>query len=362
MGRSRIFGLDLMRAIAVLLVVYSHADDLLDAYWPRNPGAAALDGVTVFFVLSGYLIGGMLLRLVEPSTVPWWKRVVDFWQRRWLRTLPNYYFFLALNIVLLALGLAPGLLNMNALAYAVFMQNFIIPLDLFFWESWSLAVEEWFYLLFPLLLAVLIGTLRAAPRPGFVAAVLVMITVPTLLRVPASHAVGTPFMLDLMVRKIVVMRLDSIGYGVLMAWCMHYLPHVFQRFRTPLLLVGVALLSVTVVVSLEEDLVYNGTWHCALSAISMALMLPVLSSWRSFPWSAPITFLSHVSYALYLTHMPLRNFFLVWVEDRSLPVTLLLYVGFYVLSIVAAALVYRFWEKPFMDRRDALSERLLREG
>lgn len=357
--RSRIFGLDLMRCVAVLLVVYSHADDLLDHYWPMDPGAAALDGVTVFFVLSGFLIGRILLDMVTPSPIPLWKRIVDFWQRRWLRTLPNYYLFLLINIALVAWGLSPGLLNVNTLAYVVFMQNLIIPLDLFFWESWSLAVEEWFYLLFPLLLAVGIGVFRWRPNLGFLLATLSMILVPTMLRFPASRSVETSFMLDLLVRKIVVMRLDAIAFGVLMAWCVGQWPLWFERRRTVLLIMGAMGLACTVVVSQSDDLIYNGTWHCTLTAAAMALMLPFLSSWRTLRWSGPVTFLSRVSYALYLTHMPLRNFFLVWVEDRSLPVTVMLYAAYFLVSIAAAALVYRFWERPFMDRRDAFSKRLL---
>jgi peptidoglycan/LPS O-acetylase OafA/YrhL len=70
-----------------------------------------------------------------------------------LRTLPNNHLFLLLNIALVALGLAPGLLNANTAAYFVFLQNLWKQLGLFFWESWSLAVEEWFYLLFPPLVA-----------------------------------------------------------------------------------------------------------------------------------------------------------------------------------------------------------------
>lgn len=360
--QPRIFGLDLMRSIAVLLVVHSHADDLLDAYWPMDPGAAALDGVTVFFVLSGHLIGNILLRMCDATDVPWWKRVLDFWQRRWLRTLPNYYLFLVINIALVAAGLAPGLLNENAFAYVVFLQNFIIPLDLFFWESWSLAVEEWFYLLFPLLLVFFVTGLRMAPRAGFLFAALLMIATSTFLRFPASHSVETSFMLDLLVRKIVVMRLDSIGFGVVMAWCMHRWSAWFTKQRFVLLIVGLGGLIATVLRSEQNDLVYNGTWHCTLSALTMALMLPFLSSWRTFRWSAPITVISLVSYALYLTHMPLRNFFLVWVEDRSMSTTVLLYVGYYLASTAAAAVVYRYWERPFMNRRDALSRRLLQKA
>ncbi|MBL7953333.1 MAG: acyltransferase [Flavobacteriales bacterium] len=358
--RSRIFGLDLMRCIAVLLVVYSHADDLLDAYWPRDPGAAALDGVTVFFVLSGFLIGRMLLDMVLPSPIPLWKRVVDFWQRRWLRTLPNYYLFLVINIALVAWGWAPGLLNVNTLAYAVFLQNFIVPLDLFFWESWSLAVEEWFYLLFPLLLVLGVGLLKWRPHVGFLFATLGMILVPTILRFPAAEKVQTSFMLDLLVRKIVVMRLDSIGYGVLMAWCVREWPAWIRQQRVPLLLVGLVGLAATVFRSEYADLLYNGTWHCTFSALTLALMLPFLSAWRSFCWSVPVTFLSLVSYALYLAHMPLRNFFLEWVAGRSLPITVVIYASYYLASIGVAALVYRYWERPFMDRREALSKRLLR--
>jgi peptidoglycan/LPS O-acetylase OafA/YrhL len=264
------------------------------------------------------------------------------------------------NIALVAWGLAPGLLNMNVLAYAVFMQNFIIPLDLFFWESWSLAVEEWFYLLFPLLLALLVGLLRWRPGLGFLTATLCMILVPTVLRFPASAKVETPFLLDLVVRKIVVMRLDAIGFGVLTAWCVRHWPEWMARQRVLLLCGGLAGLAATVFVSERGDLLYNGTWHCTLSALSLALMLPFLAAWRSCRWSAPVTFLSLVSYALYLTHMPLRNFFLVWVDGLSMSATLGLYACYYLASIATAALVYRYWERPFMDKRDVLSERLLR--
>lgn len=359
---DRIFGLDLLRAIAVVLVVHSHADDLLDAYWPMDPGAAALDGVTVFFVLSGYLIGNILLKLTAMSAVPWSRRLLDFWQRRWLRTLPNYYLFLLVNVALVAGHWSPGILNINTLAYVVFLQNFIIPLDLFFWESWSLAVEEWFYLLFPLMLALGVGWLRLPWRPGYMIIALLFVAVPTVLRIPASAAVENAFMLDLLVRKIVVMRLDSIACGALMAWCMARWPAEGMRHRHMLLLLGSALLAFTVPWSLRGDLVYNGTWHCTLSACSIALMLPFLSQWRNFRWSAPITVLSLVSYALYLTHMPLRNFFLLWVKGQDLPTTVMLYVGYYLASIAAAAVVYAFWERPFMALRERLTPRILRSN
>jgi len=245
---GRVFGLDLMRTVAILLVVFWHSFQLMADHWSDDLLLWAIDGVDLFFVLSGFLIGGILLRMSEADEFPWWRRLLDFWQRRWLRTLPNYFLFLLVNIALVYYGLAPGILNVNTLAFFVFLQNFMIPVDLFFWESWSLAVEEWFYLLFPILLfflvgrvrraapiRVLFGVRRAAPiRVLF--ATMIMILVPTILRFSAIDTIGTPFMLDVWMRKIVLYRLDTIGFGVLMACAAHYLPAVWQR-RAPELFV-----------------------------------------------------------------------------------------------------------------------------
>lgn len=359
--RSRIFGLDVMRSIAILLVVFSHADDLLDAYWPADTGPADLDGVDVFFVLSGFLIGGILIRLSERDELPWWRRLIDFWQRRWLRTLPNYFLFLLVNIGIVYFGLGPGILNVNTLAYFVFLQNFMIPLDLFFWESWSLAVEEWFYLLFPLLLFMVVGLVRFPVRYGTLMAIAVMIVLPALFRFPAVEAVGTPFMLDLLVRKIVVLRLDTIGFGVLMAWCMHVLPDLFRKRAPEFFVLGMIGLATATLLRDPSSLVYMGTWYFTFSAISMALMLPLLSHWeKTGRWSIPITWLSRISYALYLVHMPVRQLYQDLVIGASLEATILLYVGYWVLCIALSALVYTYWERPFMALRDGLSRRMLK--
>lgn len=354
----RIFGLDLVRALAAVIVVYSHADDLLDEHWPRNPGASAMDGVDLFFVLSGFLIGNILIRMSHATEVPWWRRLLDFWQRRWLRTLPNYYLFLLINIGMVHLGWSMGLLNVNTLAYFVFLQNFIIPLDLFFWESWSLAVEEWFYLLFPLLLVVLAW--RRSPKWGFLVCTGIMIMVPILLRYPAMDGVGTPFMLDLLVRKIVVLRFDTIGYGVLVAWLVFHVPKIFSTRRVELFVLGALLLAIAILLRGENNLLYMGTLFLVLSGSGMALMLPFMAGWHKVGrWGTFITFLSRISYALYLVHMPVRSLYLELMPGRSLAVSLILYAGYWIISIALAAVVYRYWERPFMALRDGLSERIL---
>ena len=106
---------------AVAMVLFTHASFLFvpvvhdlsvfDPWW--LPGQL---GVELFFVLSGFLIGGILATEAERGDLD----VRQFWIRRWLRTLPNYYLFLVLNLVLerYATGAWP-----HAWSYVLFWQN-----------------------------------------------------------------------------------------------------------------------------------------------------------------------------------------------------------------------------------------------
>ena len=133
---SRLFGLDLIRAIAISLVVLSHCTFLL------CPGKTAmfLDvvrlfgavGVDLFFVLSGYLIGGLLLKQIASRNTNF-KDLFTFWKRRWLRTLPNYALVLILNSLLL-LVLGKEIVN-NVYLYVPFLQNFSTQHPDFFTEA-----------------------------------------------------------------------------------------------------------------------------------------------------------------------------------------------------------------------------------
>jgi peptidoglycan/LPS O-acetylase OafA/YrhL len=129
---NRNFGLDLARAAAITGVFFSHG---VTAMAPFGVG------VLLFFLLSGFLIGRIYLRSQSSGKFPFW----EFWVSRWFRTLPPYYIALGL-IALLNLHFRSTPLHLYHLA---FLQNYLGTEG--FGPSWSLCVEEHFYLALPLM-------------------------------------------------------------------------------------------------------------------------------------------------------------------------------------------------------------------
>ena len=88
---QRNFGLDVLRAAAIVMVLVSHTANALNFL--------GVYGVELFFVLSGFLIGDILIRSAARQSRFDFRDLAEFWTRRWFRTLPNYYWFLALYLV-----------------------------------------------------------------------------------------------------------------------------------------------------------------------------------------------------------------------------------------------------------------------
>ena len=174
-GQNRIFGLDLYRSLAIILVVAGHGQSIMPFFQLIRAGG--FYGVELFYVLSGFLIGSILIKLFSDSNSYDLKCVTTFWIRRWFRTIPNYLLFLTLNIVVWGS-------TVFVLPYFFFLQNFAWPCPSFMGESWSLAVEEWFYISIPLWFYVIGRALRGkiAHKNMLLSAVVLYILVITILR------------------------------------------------------------------------------------------------------------------------------------------------------------------------------------
>lgn len=359
---SRIFGLDLMRAAAIVMVLLAHA---LWLFPPTNHPLydlitiAGFFGVEMFFVLSGFLIGRILYRefLGNDFTS---RQVMSFLRRRWYRTLPNYYLILLVNIVL---ALALGYPVASSWRYFFFLQNFASPLLPFFPESWSLSVEEAAYLALPLVLLVAASFYKRTSYV-FLATVLFVYALCIFAKIQYHHAAGATSMSDwnIGVKSVVIFRVDAILTGVLCAWSSLHFPVFWKRLRWIGLLsgiVGVGFLTFGVGALgwfINQQPFFWNVVYLPLTSLVFAGFLPALSHWKIGPPVAGryITTVAILSYSMYLLHysivLQLIKHFLP--EETSFNTLLAATAVYLIITFLLSALLYRYYEKPMTDLRD----------
>lgn len=352
---KRVYGLDLYRAIAILMVVHGHGRFMLKGtYFESFPWIKLVDGVELFFVLSGFLIGSILLKLLEQSRYKLTPRLIlSFWKRRWYRTLPNYYLILLANVLLVYFGIIHGDIQQFNVKFLLFLQNFSQPFYDFFWESWSLSIEEWFYIFLPITFALV---LKIWPnRKGVFAAIALLIVAPLLYRLSISGQTIDWFWWDVKFRKVVLVRLDTIIYGVLAAAVKFYYPSSWKRMAQPALWLGLVIIFTVIYLPRDPNALFFQVFFFNLTTIGAMLLLPFfdsLSSFRSKVGKA-VTHISLISYSMYLVNLAL----VAQVVQKQFPVQnpldgTIKYVLYWVVVLVVSTLLYRFFEKPMMDLRD----------
>lgn len=175
---NRIFGLDILRFIAIIFVMINHAGRFFPEAYIKYYTSVIYDGVGIFFVLSGFLIGGFLLKQMEKAPFNF-KELKEFWYKRWSRTLPNYYLYL---IILLLIPFYSPVLE-KIIPNFFFLQNMMTkPENNFFGWSWSLSVEEWFYLIIPIIIYIFINYFKVDYKRSFLVTVALIITAGIVLR------------------------------------------------------------------------------------------------------------------------------------------------------------------------------------
>ena len=331
--RGRIPSLDGIRAVAVFTVVFCHFQQrFLFVHFLVLP----IDGVELFFVLSGFLITSLLLRERE---VTGRVDLASFYQRRSLRILPPLFVYLAVVVVVcLVLGQRPPWPSL--LSSAFFMSDFYD--HSFFTEHiWSLAIEEQFYLVWPLLM------LWALKRGGkrFAAKVtLALIAASPLCRVGMqqshvawlAHAEGS----------IVFGRMDSLFAGCLVAlWTgTRHMEGFFARTRRYWWLAPLFFFIVSPSLRLLGGNAYTFTLGYTCESLTMAYFIVWAARHAEHPVGRflnlrPMVYLGVLSYSLYLYQSaPIHGW--AFFPRGFGPIQILLTIA--VLSLLS----YYFVEKP----------------
>ncbi len=327
-------------------------------------------GVELFFVLSGFLIGGILIRTFVNTPFSF-TDVRTFWIRRWFRTLPLYWLILTVNIILYAI-IFHGMPEAYKFSFYFFLQNLWHPHPLYFFgEAWSLSVEEWFYLTLPVGMYIAACIFHPLNKKEFLLRVFVAYLGLFLLArfINAFHPVYGPEQ-DTGIRKVVAFRLDAVMFGVLIAYCNSYYTDVLYKIRKHLFIISLAGVIFTLYLFTDTFVHITASPHPAIRFTSDAflylfiplvfsLCLPYANSIKTITNSFAAAFFRHISkisYAMYLVHYSL--IFIPFFRDMkqvSVPATVAFYILYWAVVILLSSLLYKYFEYPVMRLRDKFS-------
>ena len=334
--RGVIPSLDGLRAIAVLLVILTHAGHTAGfpaGVQPEALGALGTLGVRIFFILSGFLITHLLLREESRAGMV---SLARFYLRRVLRIFPAFYVYLLAMVVVGWLSGAALPLD-DLLSAATYTINYDRARVWVLGHAWSLGVEEQFYLLWP----VAFTLLAMRGRVRWVVAVLVL--------GPISRLVTWRFFpsWQLMIGETFPTIADALASGVLLAimrdrW--HAMPSYRRLLRSGML--GLLPLGILLLNKLNAEVTVFG-WLLGETMINFAIVL-VIDRVSSFPDTLsarflnlpPMVFLGHLSYSLYLWQQPFLPAAPAWV-GQTFPVN----IG---LLFLAALASFYLIEQPFL--------------
>jgi peptidoglycan/LPS O-acetylase OafA/YrhL len=346
---NRIQGLDLLRGLAILLVITHHA-------WPVELGSGGIVGVVAFFTLSGYLITGVLQRDIARNGRV---RYGHFYRNRAIRLIPALLLFLAVfaiyTIVVNPYGDRNDVLR-SILVAITYSAN--IPFDHgspAISHLWTLATEEQFYLVWPLLLTVALRwkmlrlmVLGAAVILMIACVASVVVTAPAVHRVytlPSSWAIA-----------MVVGAGAKIGEAKARA--------ALARWSSSVPVLGTLGAAALIGLSFLPEAKGSPVTYIAGGPLIAALTVAViflLSTWRTIPhaYLRPLLALGTISYAAYLWNWPI----VLWLGQYTDGVAkALLSIA---LTIAAAAVSWWSVERPtnaWKARLDTRSQKKLQSA
>jgi peptidoglycan/LPS O-acetylase OafA/YrhL len=303
MSNSRLPSLDFLRFLAVLLVLARHSHPRIVEFEPASIAGflkwGGWTGVDLFFVLSGFLVSGLLFTEYKKRGE---LNAPSFLVRRGFKIYPAFYFFLLCTLVYEAasgLYVSPS----NYLVEALFIRNYFNGL----WgHTWSLDVEEHFYLFLPLLMFLLF---KARKSLNLIPAIFAVIAVTCLiLRLIADASDARPpisryeyFQTHL--------RIDSLMFGVLLSYYYHFFPDRLASLKRgrSLWLLGALILLIPSFVPDAAFVLGSARYTANYIAFGIILLLALeshlLGRFMETRVGSFLGYLGQHSYSTYLWHI-----------------------------------------------------------
>lgn len=345
--------IDGLRAIAVLPVMLFHA------HAPFFSGGYI--GVDIFFVISGYLITTIIAAELEAGRFSQWR----FYERRARRILPALLLMVVAALIGSAIVLNPNqlvVLGERALAVVFFVSNMLLALndDYFddaaetnpFLHTWSLAIEEQYYILFPILMILIWRTRKQWALP-----VVLLISVASILLAEwmSQHNQSVSF-------YVLPTRAWELGAGatVALAELRYGKANRDGAFVWALPALGLAMI-VAAIVTFDRDTVHPGFW--TLLPVIGAVLVIAFGGARdpgtrllSLRWLVGVGL---ISYSLYLWHQPLIAL-IAYMRDGRMDWKY--YLSALIVSFIVAWLTWKFVETPFRNRQAVRGRKALLVG
>lgn len=346
---KRSYGIDLIRTLSILIVILRHYEVLITGF---NYGVYAIE---FLFVISGFLIGQILIKEFYHTNQITTDSVKHFMMRRWFRILPLYYLAIFLKFIFY-----PEV-GKNIIFYLFFLQNNFYGIS-FFPETWSLVIDEWFYLGTPILLYLFMKFVNSKP---FHVLLFLIATIVVINGLRCFWVYKTNIIWD-GINGNIVLHQDTLLIGVVVAFIKRHYQNLFQRMNTKIwfysgLTAFIVYIFIIRAIRYPEDMVNHyfitRTFAFTICSVIIACMLPYLeNSIRPINFK-PLNFLntgvivgSKISYALYLFHS-MALALSVYCFDTLFKEEWIKAIGF-IFSIVISYLLYQYVEKKFLIIRD----------
>ncbi len=301
--QQRMQGLDVLRGIAILLVLGRHGDYIhgggIGAIISNHWIWTGWTGVDLFFTISGFLVSGLLfVELARHGNI----HAGRFLIRRGFKIYPSFYVFIAASLVT-AIAAGQALTWQQIVSECLFIRNYWAP-----WipHTWSLDVEEHFY--FGLVLVLLVASRQG--RMGWIPAICLFVGILCpLLRWDVAQSARFTYETHFFPTHL---RIDELGWGVALSWAYHFhgarMARLCRVSAPWLLVLGIGAYLPSVVIQMEHTQ-FMYVWYPTLLGFGGCCLVAfcLFTPWRAprvlRPLLSATALIGGYSYTIYLWHM-----------------------------------------------------------